>query len=101
MVQAAGYCAAKYALTGMVKCLAQEYKRFGIRFALMDVGEVDSTFRNDISMWVDRIKILSVDAAAEAAFLLRTSPATLISRIKSMEIPCGLNSFDQRFCLRT
>lgn len=85
----------------MVKCLAQEYKRFGIRFALLDVGGADSTFRDDISMRVDRIKILSVDAAAETAFLLRTSPANLISRIKSMEMPCGLNGFDQSFCLLT
>ncbi|MDQ3064436.1 MAG: SDR family oxidoreductase, partial [Acidobacteriota bacterium] len=42
MMQAAAYCAAKYALTGMIKCLAQEYKRFGIRFSLMHFGGVDS-----------------------------------------------------------
>jgi NAD(P)-dependent dehydrogenase (short-subunit alcohol dehydrogenase family) len=41
MTQAAGYCAAKYALTGMVKCLAQEYKRYGVRFSLMHFGGVD------------------------------------------------------------
>lgn len=72
MMQAAGYCAAKYALTGMVKCLAQEYKRFGIRFSLMHLGGVDSTFWNDITMKVDRSKMLSVEAAAQAAFFAAT-----------------------------
>jgi NAD(P)-dependent dehydrogenase (short-subunit alcohol dehydrogenase family) len=33
MMQASVYCAAKYALTGMIKCLAQEYKRYGVRFS--------------------------------------------------------------------
>ncbi|MBK9527529.1 MAG: SDR family oxidoreductase [Acidobacteria bacterium] len=72
MMQASGYCAAKYALTGMVKCLAQEYKRFGIRFSLMHLGGVDSSFWDDITMRVDRTKMLSVDAAAQAAFFAAT-----------------------------
>ena len=72
MMQAAGYCAAKYALTGMVKCLAQEYKRFGIRFSLMHLGGVDSSFWNDITMRVDTTKMLTVDAAANAAFFAAT-----------------------------
>ncbi len=72
MMQAAGYCAAKYALTGMVKCLAQEYKRFGIRFSLMHLGGVDSSFWDDVTMRVDRTKMLTVDAAANAAFFAAT-----------------------------
>lgn len=72
MMQAAGYCAAKYALTGMVKCLAQEYKRYGVRFSLMHLGGVDSTFWDDITMRVDRTKMLSVEAAANAAFFAAT-----------------------------
>ena len=74
MMQAAGYCAAKYALTGMVKCLAQEYKRFGIRFSLMHLGGVDSSFWDDVTMRVDRTKMLSVEAAADAAFFAVTQP---------------------------
>ena len=72
MMQAAGYCAAKYALTGMVKCLAQEYKRSGIRFSLMHLGGVDSTFWDNVTMKVDRSKMLSIDAAARAAFFAAT-----------------------------
>lgn len=74
MMQAAGYCAAKYALTGMVKCLAQEYKRFGVRFTLMHLGGVDSSFWDDVTMRVDRTKMLTVEAAASAAFFAATQP---------------------------
>lgn len=74
MVQAAGYCAAKYALTGMVKCLAQEYRRHGIRFTLMHLGGVDSSFWDNVTMKVDRTKMLSVEAAAQAAFFAATQP---------------------------
>ena len=74
MMQATAYCASKYALSGMVKCLAQEYKRFGIRFTLMHLGGVDSSFWDDVTMRVDRSKMLSVDAAAEATFFAATQP---------------------------
>ncbi len=72
MMQASAYCAAKYALTGMIKCLAQEYKRFGIRFSLMHLGGVDSNFWDDITMKVQRDKMLSIDAAANAVFFAAT-----------------------------
>ncbi len=74
MMQASAYCAAKYALTGMVKCLAQEYKRFGIRFSLMHLGGVDSNFWDDITMKVQRDKMLSIEAAANAVFFAATQP---------------------------
>ena len=72
MMQASAYCAAKYALTGMTKCLAQEYKRFGVRFSLMHFGGVDSTFWDNIAMKVQRDKMLSVKAAANAVFFAAT-----------------------------
>lgn len=74
MMQASAYCAAKYGLSGMVKCLAQEYKRFGIRFTLMHLGGVDSDFWNDITIKVQRDKMLTVEAAANAAFFAATQP---------------------------
>lgn len=72
MMQASAYCAAKYALTGMVKCLKDEYKRFGIRFSLMHFGGVDSSFWDNVSMKVQRDKMLSVGAAAKAVFFAAT-----------------------------
>lgn len=72
MAQASAYCAAKYALTGMVKCLAQEYKRHGVRFSLMHFGGVDSSFWDDITMKVQRDKMLTVESAANAVFFAAT-----------------------------
>ena len=72
MAQASGYCAAKYALTGMIKCLKEEYKRYGIRFSLMHFGGVDSNFWDNITMKVQREKMLSVEAAARSVFFAAT-----------------------------
>ncbi len=72
MMQASAYCASKYALTGMIKCLKDEYKRFGIRFSLMHLGGVDSTFWDNVSMKVQRDKMLSVNAAAKSVFFAAT-----------------------------
>ncbi len=72
MNQAAGYCAAKYALTGMIKCLTQEYKRHNVRFSLMHFGGVDSSFWDNIEMKVQRDKMLTVDAAARSIFFAAT-----------------------------
>jgi NAD(P)-dependent dehydrogenase (short-subunit alcohol dehydrogenase family) len=72
MPQASAYCAAKYALTGMIKCLAQEYKRDGILFSLMHFGGVDSSFWDNITIKVQRDKMLSVDAAAKSVFFAAT-----------------------------
>ena len=72
MMQASVYCAAKYALTGMIKCLAQEYKRHGVRCSLMHFGGVDSSFWDSIEMKVQRDKMLSVDAAARSIFFAAT-----------------------------
>ena len=66
MANAAAYSAAKYALTGMVKCLALEYKRAGVKFSLLHFGGVDSSFWDNITMRVQRDKMLSVDQAARA-----------------------------------
>ncbi|MEO6656269.1 MAG: SDR family oxidoreductase [Pyrinomonadaceae bacterium] len=72
MIQAAGYCAAKYALTGMIKCLAQEYKRQSVRFSLMHFGGVNSSFWDNIEMKVQRDMMLTVDAAARSIFFAAT-----------------------------
>lgn len=72
MAQAAAYCAAKYALTGMIKCLKDEYRRDGIRFSLMHFGGVGSSFWDNVTMRVQRDKMLSVDAAARSVFFAAT-----------------------------
>ncbi|MDX6269805.1 MAG: hypothetical protein QOD28_1028 [Acidobacteriota bacterium] len=66
MAQAAAYCASKYALTGMLKSLALETKRAGVRFSLLHLGGVDTSFWDQITLRVQREKMLTVEAAARA-----------------------------------
>ena len=76
MSQAAAYAAAKHALTGMLKSLALEYRRAGIQFSLMHFGGVDTNFWDNITMRVQRERMLSVEAAAQAVFFAATQPAS-------------------------
>ena len=68
MANAAAYCGAKFGLTGLIKALKEEYKRFGIRFSLMHFGGVDTTFWDEAGMKVDREKLLTANVAAKACF---------------------------------
>ena len=72
MAQAAVYCASKYALTGMMKSLALEYKRAGVRFSLLHLGGVNTSFWDTVTMRVQREKMLTVTAAARAVFFAAT-----------------------------
>lgn len=65
MKNAAAYCASKWAVTGLIKTLAQEFQRSGIRFTLAYLGGVDSPFWDGISMAVQRDKMIPVDYAAQ------------------------------------
>ena len=76
MAQAAAYAAAKYALTGMLKSLALEYRRAGIQFSLLHFGGVNTSFWDNITMRVQRERMLSVEAAAQAVFFAATQPDT-------------------------
>ncbi len=72
MAHAAAYCAAKFALTGMMKALALEYKRAGVRFSLLHFGGVNTSFWDAIGMRVQREKTLTAEAAARAVFFAAT-----------------------------
>jgi len=64
MKGAAAYCASKYAVSGMLKCFAQEYARAGIRFTQFFFGGVDSPFWDNLGTSFQRDKMLPVAAAA-------------------------------------
>lgn len=66
MAQAAAYCASKFALTGLLKSLALEHKRAGVRFTLLHFGGVNTPFWDSIKMRVQRERMLPVEAAARA-----------------------------------
>lgn len=75
MVMASAYCASKFGVVGFSKCMAEELKRFGIKFTLFYLGGVDSPFWDNVSLKVDRQKMLSPQTAVDAIlFALRAEP---------------------------
>lgn len=72
MAQASIYAASKYALTGMLKSLALEYKRAGVRISLLHLGGVNSSFWDTVQMRVQRERMLTVEAAAQAVLFAAT-----------------------------
>ncbi|WP_017651354.1 SDR family oxidoreductase [Fortiea contorta] len=68
MAMAAAYSASKFGVVGFSKCMAEELKRFGIKFTLFYFGGVDSPFWDHVSLKVDRKKMLTTETAANAIF---------------------------------
>lgn len=66
MAMASAYSASKYGAVGFSKCMAEELKRFGIKFTLCYFGGVNTDFWQDVSLKVDRTKMLSPGTAAQA-----------------------------------
>ena len=78
MRNASAYVASKYAVTGMIKCFAQEYQRSGIRFCLFHLGGVDSPFWDNIQMAVQRDKMIPVSTAADLILQAIDAPPHLV-----------------------
>ncbi len=78
MAMASAYCAAKFAVVGFSKCMADELKRFGVRFTLFYFGGIDSPFWDPISLKVQRDKMLSPATAVEAIRFALTAPASAV-----------------------
>jgi len=78
MRNASAYVASKYAVTGMIKCFAQEYQRSGIRFCLFHLGGVDSPFWDNISMAVQREKMIPVSTAVDLILQAIDAPPHLV-----------------------
>ncbi|NHC36483.1 SDR family oxidoreductase [Scytonema millei] len=68
MAMAAAYSASKFGVVGFSKCMAEELKRFGVKFTLFYFGGVDSPFWDNVQLKVDRKKMLSTETAANAIF---------------------------------
>jgi NADP-dependent 3-hydroxy acid dehydrogenase YdfG len=75
MAMGTAYCASKFGLVGLSKCMADELRRYGIKFTLCYFGGVDSPFWDNVSLKVDRSKMLSTETAANAImFALSAEP---------------------------
>lgn len=75
MAMASAYCASKFGVVGFSKCMADELRRFGIKFTLFYLGGVDSPFWDNVSLKVDRAKMLTPETAADAiVFAIASDP---------------------------
>ena len=75
MAMGTAYCASKFGVVGFSKCMADELRRYGIKFTLFYFGGVDSQFWDNVSLKVDRSKMLSTETAANAImFALSSDP---------------------------
>lgn len=78
MKNASAYIASKFGVTGLIKTLAQEYQRSGIRFCLFFLGGVDSPFWDGINMAVQRDKMIPVSTAADLILQAIDAPPHLV-----------------------
>jgi NADP-dependent 3-hydroxy acid dehydrogenase YdfG len=78
MAMASAYCASKFGVVGFSKCMADEVKRYGIKFTLFYLGGIDSPFWDHAGLKVDRTKMLSPNTAAKAiVYALESDPQTV------------------------
>lgn len=66
MPKAAAYTAGKWAIVGMAKSLAQDFRRLGITITLLYLGGVNTSFWDTMEMRVQRDKMLTPESAAAA-----------------------------------
>lgn len=78
MPMAAAYCASKFAVVGFSKCMAEELKRFGVKFTLFYFGGVNSPFWDNVQLKVDRKKMLTPETAADAIFYALAADAQAV-----------------------
>lgn len=82
MKNAAAYCASKYAVTGLIKCFAQEFARSGVRFSLFHLGGVDSPFWDDLGTSFQRDKMIPVETAADLVLqAIDAAPGLVLSEV--------------------
>ncbi len=75
MAMSSAYCASKFGVVGFTKCMADEMRRYGIKFTLFYFGGVNTPFWDNVSLKVDRSKMLSSETAANAImFALSAEP---------------------------
>lgn len=78
MRNSAGYSASKFAVVGLVKALGEEFNKRGIRFTMLYLGGVNTSFWDSIDMKVQRDRMLTSEAAADAVVYAMSAPNTAI-----------------------
>ncbi len=78
MKNAAAYIASKFAVTGMMRAMAQEYQRQNVKYSLFFLGGVDSPFWDDLAMNPQRDKMLPLEQVVELVVQTLNLPSHLV-----------------------
>jgi NADP-dependent 3-hydroxy acid dehydrogenase YdfG len=75
MRNSAGYSASKFAVVGLMKALGEEFNKRGMHFTMLYFGGVNTSFWDEIDMKVQRDKMLTAEAAADAVLYALSAPS--------------------------
>jgi NAD(P)-dependent dehydrogenase (short-subunit alcohol dehydrogenase family) len=78
MKNAAAYAASKFGTVGLLKCMAAELQRVGIKVVLLHLGGVDSPFWDNLSLPVQREKMIPVGVVAQQIITVLELPSHLV-----------------------
>jgi len=74
------YSASKFAVTGFAKALVEEQRRPEVKFSLLYLGGVNTSFWDDdrVQMRVKKDKMLTVDEVAKAVYYAASQPGSSV-----------------------
>ncbi len=78
MRNASAYVASKWAVTGMLKCMALEYQRKNVNIGLFFFGGVATPFWDDLDMKIAPDKVISAETAAQVLVQSMNAPDHLV-----------------------
>ncbi len=78
MKNASAYISSKYAVTGLIKSFAEEYRRANIHFSLFFFGGVATPFWDDLALKLDPSKVITPEVAADALLSAIDAPPHLV-----------------------
>jgi len=79
MKNAAAYIASKFAVTGMLKAMGQEWQRSGVKISLLHLGGVDTPFWDTLGMAVQRDKMIPPHVVAQWIVQILALPTHLVA----------------------
>lgn len=78
MRHAAAYSASKFGMVGLLRTMALEYQRQGVRLSLFYLGGVDSPFWDELAMKPQRDKMIPLDTVRDSVMAVVDLPGHLV-----------------------
>ncbi len=78
--QASAYCASKWALSGLLESVREEWKNLGIRFTTLVPGPIDTPLWEKMESAIDREKMLDPEDFIHVFEMVLKSPLNMVFR---------------------